>query len=108
MFFPKNICLWNWGRFLWQDTNLVYVITFANMFNVIYTENIQKENSKICRNGIFFSRLLFLFLTLNLLKSENASPVGQNQAMKNENLIKALCETTEKCKALEIPFTRMQ
>ena len=47
-------------------------------------------------------------LVLNPELSENASPLGQNQAMKNENLIKALCETTEKCKALEIPFTRMQ
>ena len=47
-------------------------------------------------------------LVLNPELSENASPLGQYQAMKNENLIKALCETTEKCKALEIPFTRMQ
>ena len=76
------------------------------MFNVIYTENIQKENSKICRNGICFSCLFVLVLNPEL--SENASPLGQYQAMKNENLIKALCETTEKCKALEIPFTRMQ
>ena len=82
------------------------MITFANMFNVIYTENIQKENSEICRNGIYF--FLSSVLVLNHELTENASPLGQNQAMKNENLIKALCETTEKCKALEIPFTRMQ
>ena len=77
------------------------------MFNVIYTENIQKENSKICRNGIYFFLSCFVFV-LNSELTENAFPLGQNQGMKNENLIKALCETTEKCKALEIPFTRMQ
>ena len=52
--------------------------------------------------------VFFLSFVLNHELTENASPLGQNQAMKNENLIKALCETTEKCKALEIPFTRMQ
>ena len=77
------------------------------MFNVIHTENIQKENSKICRNSIYFFLSCFVFV-LNPELTENASPLGQNQGMKNENLIKALCETTEKCKALEIPFTRMQ
>ena len=50
---------------------------------------------------------LFVFV-LNPELTKNDSSLGQNQAMKNENLIKALCETTEKCKALEIPFTRMQ
>ena len=73
------------------------------MFNVIYTENIQKKTAKFAKMVSIFSCLFF-----NHGLTEIASPLGQNQAMKNENLIKALCETTEKCKALKVPFTRMQ